>query len=265
MPCLQRLAVDICTEDVGLVTGQNFIRILSSSVVEIHLFIIYYFTKSHIEVNTLLSTWPTHIQITCLLNELNEYAVIHTIPCDLSLVMIPAKIANCMLAVTFQSTQSIVLHLPQLKRLHVKGICEIFHLVQAAPNLECLRINFNCLNVVLEDKSTCELLQKRIVDLEINRFQEIDSIQLDVIARKFNHLRDFSLSLESPTVFVDSLILKVLSLWKDKNLRGLYIRGLLTDEMNKNLRQWFINQSHLRQEDSFVVEYRTNWISMWLQ
>ncbi|CAF1134026.1 unnamed protein product [Rotaria sp. Silwood1] len=280
MPCLQRLALDLCTEDAHLVNGQNFIRILPSSVVEIHLFILYYFTKTNIEADTLLSTWPTYIQITCLPNKLHKYAVIHTIPCDLPSIMIPAKIANCMSVgseytrkvedlkifgeqcltdihlivqhfhqlrtltigsdnnseiLTVQSTQPIILHLPKLKCLRVKGTCEIFHLVQAAPNLECLRISLNCFNIALNDTSTCKLLEKRITDLEITRFQEIDEIQLDTIAEKFNHLRD------------------------------LYIRGLLTDEMRQDLRQWFINHSHLRQEDSFVVEYKRNWLSMWLE
>ena len=97
MPFLQRLTLDLCTEDVHFVDGQNFIRILPSSIVEIHLFIIYYFFDSHIEVDTLLSTWSTHVRITCLLDELNDYAIIHTIPCDLPVIIIPATIAKFML------------------------------------------------------------------------------------------------------------------------------------------------------------------------
>ncbi|CAF1041045.1 unnamed protein product [Rotaria sordida] len=282
MPSLQRLALNVRTEDA----------------------------QSHSEVDTLLSTWPIHIRITCLLDKSNKYAVIHTIPYDLFSIIIPATIANYMLAgseytrkvkdlkifgeqcstdiylivqhfhrlrtlaigseknskeLTSQSTQPIVLHLPKLKRLYVKGTYEIFHLVQAAPNLEHLQIDFNCLNIVLNDVSTCELLQKRIVHLEITNFREVDSIQLDTIAQKFNHLRDLSLVFENSTVFVDSLILQVLSLWKDKKLRSLYIRGSLTDEVDKNLRQWLIDHSHLCQEDLFVVKHMTNWIAMWLQ
>ncbi|CAF1009360.1 unnamed protein product [Rotaria sordida] len=282
MPSLQRLALNVRTEDA----------------------------QSHSEVDTLLSTWPIHIRITCFLDKSNKYAVIHTIPYDLFSIIIPATIANYMLAgseytrkvkdlkifgeqcstdihlivqhfhrlrtlaigseknskeLTSQSTQSIVLHLPKLKRLYVKGIYEIFHLVQAAPNLEHLQIDFNCLNIVLNDVSTCELLQKRIVHLEITNFREVDSIQLDTIAQKFNHLRDLSLVFENSTIFVDSLILQVLSLWKDKKLRSLYIRGSLTDEVDKNLRQWLIDHSHLCQEDLFVVKHMTNWIAMWLQ
>ncbi|CAF4103333.1 unnamed protein product [Rotaria sordida] len=98
MPSLQRLALDLCTEDEDLVNGQNFSSILPSSLVEIHFFIIYYFFRLHSEVVTLMSTWPTHIRITCLLNESNEYAIIHTIPCDLPSIIIPSKISKCMLA-----------------------------------------------------------------------------------------------------------------------------------------------------------------------
>ncbi|CAF1307660.1 unnamed protein product [Rotaria sordida] len=210
MPFLQRLALDLCTEDVHFVDGQNFIRILPSSIVEIHLFIIYYFFDSHIDVDTLLSTWSIHVQITCLLDEPNEYAIIHTIPCDLSVIFIPATIAKSML-------------------------------------------------------TGSKYTRKQIVHLEITDFQECASIPIGVIAQKFNHLRDLSLFLESPTVFVDSLILQVLSLWRDKNLRGFYIKGLLTDEISKNLRQWLIDHSHLRQEDSFIAEYDKNWTDIWLQ
>ncbi|CAF2698285.1 unnamed protein product [Rotaria sp. Silwood2] len=97
MPSLQRLALNLCTRDAHLVDGQNFIQILPLSLVEINLFIICYLICSDIEVDTLISTWPTHIRITCLLDEPSGYAVIHTIPCDFLSLVIPAKIANSML------------------------------------------------------------------------------------------------------------------------------------------------------------------------
>ncbi|CAF3609259.1 unnamed protein product [Rotaria sp. Silwood1] len=310
MPGLQRLALNLRTKDAYLVNGQYFMQILPASLIEIHLFIMYYFSRLHSEVDTLVSTWPTHIRITCLLDESNEYAIIHTIPCDLPSIMIPATIAKSMMAgseytrkvedliifgkqasidiylivqhfhqlrtltirlendsetVTFQSTQSIVLYLPKLKRLYVKGTHEIFHLVQAAPNLEYLNINFNYLNIVLNDASTCKLLQQRIVHIHITHFQEEDIIHLDAIIQKLNLLRDISLSLKNPKVFVDLLILRMLALWKDKNFRALYVRGSVTDDVSKNFRQWLIDHSHLREEDSFIVDYKNNWILLWLQ
>lgn len=116
--------------------------------------------------------------------------------------------------VTSQATQPIALHLPHLKRLHVNRIHEIFHVVQAAPNLDCLKIDLDSLKIVLDDIATCELLQKRVVQLKVTNIQEIDSIPLNIIAQKFNNLRDLSLCVEEPTVFIDSLTLAVLSMWE---------------------------------------------------
>ncbi|CAF4560737.1 unnamed protein product [Rotaria magnacalcarata] len=119
--------------------------------------------------------------------------------------------------------------------------------------------------MVLDDVSTCELLQKRVVQLKITNIQDVDSIPLDIIAQKFNNLRDLSLWVEKPTVFIDSLTLTVLSMWKDKNLRSFYIKGSLTDEAAKNVSEWLMNHSHLDDEDSFLVEYDAKWITVWYQ
>ncbi|CAF4050111.1 unnamed protein product [Rotaria sp. Silwood2] len=279
MPSLQRLALDLRTKDPCLVNGQNFIQILPPSLIEIHLFIIYYFTESPVEVDTLLSTWSPHIRMTCLLDKSNEYAVIHTIPCGLSSIIIPATIDNSMM-VGWEYTRIvtnlkiygeqcstdvhlIVQHFHRLRKLTI-GSEYNSKAFQAAPNLRSLSIDLNCLNTALDDVCTCELLQQRIEYLKISHFREIDSIQLDTIAQKFKHLRDLGLSLDDSSIIVDSLILKVLLLWKDKNLRSLYIYGSVTDEVSKNLRQWLINHSHLRQEDSFCVGYVINWFLIWL-
>ncbi len=42
-----------------------------------------------------------------------------------------------------QPTQRIVLHLSQLKQLRVVGVCELFDLIEAAPNLDDLSIQEN--------------------------------------------------------------------------------------------------------------------------
>ncbi|CAF3525259.1 unnamed protein product [Rotaria sp. Silwood1] len=89
---------------------------------------------------------------------------------------------------------------------------------------------------------------------QFNVPSDIDSFELDIIARNFIHLRDIDLLLEDPPIVIDSLVLRMTSLWKDKNLRSFCIKGLLTDEASKNPRQWLINHSHLRQEDSFAVD-----------
>ncbi|CAF2802493.1 unnamed protein product [Rotaria sp. Silwood2] len=138
MPSLQRLALNLSSKDAHLVNGQNFIKILPSSLVEIHLFIMYFFYGSHMEVNNLLSTWPTHIQITCLPDKPNEYAVIHTIPCSLPLIVIPGTLANSMLVgseytrqvrdlrirgeQSFTDIHLIVQHFHRLRKLNIGSI-----------------------------------------------------------------------------------------------------------------------------------------------
>ncbi|CAF2124855.1 unnamed protein product [Rotaria magnacalcarata] len=310
MPFLQRLVLDISTEDKHVVHGEKFIQVLPSLLVEIHLFIMYYLSTSDNETDTTFSTWPSYIRVIRLSHESTRRGVIHTVPCDLFSMFIPAYAASNMMvgskytrkvhylkicgeqclddihlilqhfrqlrtltigsaynshAIPPQLTQPIVLHLPHLKRLNVTGINEIFHLVEAAPNLDYLKIDSNSLNMALDDTGTCELLQKRIVHLEVTNIQEIDSIPLDIIAQKFNNLRDIFLWVEKSTVFIDSLILAVLSMWKDKSLRSFYIKGSLTDDVSKNLSQWLMNHSHLDSEDLFLVEYDSTWITVWSQ
>lgn len=146
----------------------------------------------------------------------------------------------------------------------MRGTCDLFPIVQSAPNLENIKMEFNCFNDILNNTNACELLQKRIVHLELTDIQDFSLIPLDKIATIFNNLRDLSLWLENLSVFIDSLILKVLSMWKDKNLRSLYMKGKLTDEVSQNLQQWLIDHSHLTQEDLFFVEYESNWTVIWL-
>lgn len=156
------------------------------------------------------------------------------------------------------------LYLPHLLNLHVTGPCDIFRIVQAAPNLQYLRTDFDCLNTLLNITATCELLQKRIVHLELVRIREVDWFHLNNCAQKLPNIRNLIVSLENPTVYIDSLILQILSLWAD-NLCSLCINGSLTPETDQNLCQWLINHSHLRQENSFFIENTRNRISLWLK
>ncbi|CAF2629591.1 unnamed protein product [Rotaria sp. Silwood2] len=97
MPSLRKLALDLSTEDACLVNGDNFATILPASLVNLNLFIIYVLPESYNQLNNLPVTWPSHIPIACLLNECHRYAIIHTIPCDLSSIVIAAQISKQML------------------------------------------------------------------------------------------------------------------------------------------------------------------------
>ncbi|CAF2180721.1 unnamed protein product [Rotaria magnacalcarata] len=56
MPSLQRLVLDISTKDKHVVHGEKFIQVLPSTLIEIHLFIMYYLSTSGNETDTILST-----------------------------------------------------------------------------------------------------------------------------------------------------------------------------------------------------------------
>ncbi|CAF2028148.1 unnamed protein product [Rotaria magnacalcarata] len=280
MPFLQRLTLNLSTEDKHFTNGKKFNEVLPSSLIAIHLFIMYYLSTSGSETDTILSTWPSYIRVIRLLHESNRYGVIHTVPCDLSSMFIPAYEASSILTSSIYTRNVeclkicgkqflldihlIVQHFHQIRTLTI-GPSYRLRAIQVAPNLDCLKIDLGSLKMVLDDVSTCELLQKRVVQLKITNIQDVDSIPLDIIAQKFNNLRDLSLWVEKPTVFIDSLTLTVLSMWKDKNLRSFYIKGSLTDEAAKNVSEWLMNHSHLDDEDSFLVEYDTKWITVWYQ
>ncbi|CAF1388012.1 unnamed protein product [Rotaria sordida] len=135
MPCLQKLALNLFTEDTCLLNGQNLAVILPKSLVNLNLFIIYFLLRSSIPSDTLLVTWPNHIPIGYLLSECHRYAIIHTIPCDLFSITIPARMSEQMLTgwEYMQNVQHltiygnaystdipmIVQHFHQLRTLHI--------------------------------------------------------------------------------------------------------------------------------------------------
>lgn len=96
MPSLQRLALDLPTTDYNLINGNNFLKVLPLSLVEIHFFIIYKHLMSPQEIDNLVSTWPNYPQIACLEYKSADYMVIHTMPCDFISINIPASVAKKM-------------------------------------------------------------------------------------------------------------------------------------------------------------------------
>ena len=80
MPSLQRLALDLRTDDRRLVNEEDLITILPSSLIKIDFFIRYYFSKSKSETN-ISTTFPSaRFPIACLLDEPRNRFLIHTIP-----------------------------------------------------------------------------------------------------------------------------------------------------------------------------------------
>ncbi|CAF3464744.1 unnamed protein product [Rotaria sp. Silwood1] len=259
MPSLHRLTLDLYTDDERLANGQNLVIVLPLSLVEIQLFILYYFSESPIKTDSLLATWPKHIPVSCWLNEPDQYTIIHTIPYNVHSILIPTAIATMM-----QFTEAVDLHLPRLKRLHVEGKCELLRLLKAAPRLYDLSIDFNCFNTIIDNESIYELLQQRIVCLEIFRLRDIHTLRLDVILKRFTHIRHLVLSVQDSTIFIDSPISQAGDMSKEEKRIYVCIKGPLSEKAKKALHKWLIDHSHTQINDAFAIDYQNEWIHFWV-
>jgi hypothetical protein len=166
--------------------------------------------------------------------------------------------------VVTQSIPSIVLHLPKLKQLKITGSCELFDLIKAAPNLDDLAIDFYCYKKIINDESICKLLKEQIVRLTLFRLEDLDAIKLDYIINQFKNLRQMILCVKDSSVVIDSLVLQALELWREEELMYLFIKGTLSLDGNKKLRQWFIDHSDSGREISLTMNQPSGDIHLWI-
>jgi hypothetical protein len=124
-------------------------------------------------------------------------------------------------------------------------------------------IYFDCLKILIDDECTCRLLQTRILRLNIIDWVDVKSDLLQRISKIFCSLRHLVITLKDSAVLIDDFVLTILSLWKDKSRLSLDVKGSLSEETSRNLRQWIINHSHIKAEDSFATEYNDNWFDLW--
>jgi hypothetical protein len=96
MPCLQRLALDFRTDDKRLVSEEDLLTILPSSIIKLDFFIRYYVheSKSATEVSPTFSS--VQFPIACLLDEPRHRFFVHTLPCDLYSAILTATISKQM-------------------------------------------------------------------------------------------------------------------------------------------------------------------------
>ncbi|CAF0737374.1 unnamed protein product [Adineta steineri] len=175
---------------------------------------------------------------------------------------IDAKDKSQILSLPLKS-ESINFKLPFLKQIEIFGIFELFPLFNVAPNIDYMIIYFDCLKLLLNDESTCHLLQTQVVRLNIVNWEDIESDLIERISEIFCSLRHLVIVLKDSKILIDDFVLKVLSLWKGKSRLSIDIKGLLSKETSENLRQWIITHSHMREEDSFAVECNDNWFDLW--
>ncbi len=168
----------------------------------------------------------------------------------------------CIVTLPPQS-KPINLKLPFLKHIEISGICKLFPVLNAAPNVDYMIIYFDCLKTLVDDESTCHLLQTQIIRLNVIDWVDVKSDLLKRISQIFSSLRHLVITMKDSTLLIDDFLLEILSLWKEKSRLSLDIKGSLSEETKKNLRQWIINHSHIRTEDSFAIEYNDNWFDFW--
>ena len=136
-------------------------------------------------------------------------------------------------------------------------------LLNAAPNLDYLAVCFECLETLLADDATCQLLRTRIIRLNITDWTDVQSTILQRLADVFRSLRHLVISLKDTSVLIDDFILTILSLWKGRLRLSLDVKGRLSDKLKENLQQWIIDHTHLTANDSFAIECNENWFDLW--
>ncbi|CAF3992299.1 unnamed protein product [Rotaria sp. Silwood1] len=157
-----------------------------------------------------------------------------------------------------------LLWLPCLKRLQVYGIFELLILISAAPNLNHLCVDYDCLASQLDNKSICNLFERQIIRLDICDWTSIEPDALQRIVQVFRSLNHLVIVPQDSAILIDWIPLTLLKFWNSKELPSLSVNGSPSDEAKKNLRQWLIENIHLLTEDSFGVEYQDGWFNLWL-
>lgn len=98
MPSLQRLKLDLRTQDKYLIQEETLFSILPSSLEKIYFFIRYYYSESNFEMNTLSTSWSTNCPINCMLENIRDRILLHTVPMGLNSIILSAAMGKHMLS-----------------------------------------------------------------------------------------------------------------------------------------------------------------------
>lgn len=117
---------------------------------------------------------------------------------------------------------------------------------------------------MLDNDSTHHLLQRGIQRLIIRDWIDMRLDLIERITQICGSLYHMHITMKVSTLVIDSFVLSILPLWKDKPKISLGIEGLLSKEASTNIRQWIIDNSYLTEEHLFAVQYRNNCFQIWL-
>lgn len=158
--------------------------------------------------------------------------------------------------------QSVMLNLPHLKQLNVTGTCSLFDILKAAPNLDDLIIDFDCLNTLIDDEPTRDLLQQRITRLEIRYQTDIQSDSFQRLIHIFCRLIHLCVVLKSSKTLFESSLSIILAQSNIKQLNAIVVGGEISDGININ-RQWVVDRTPLTMDDIFVVNVSNGYFILW--
>lgn len=140
MPSLQRLALDLRTDDKRLVTEEDLSTILPLSLNKIDFFIRYYYPKSTSDVAASIKFSSTRFPIACLLDKPRNRFLIHTLPCDLHSAILTTTISEQMLT-GWKYTQ-------QIEDLYIYDITFLLDILLILQHFRRLRV----LSIDMKDK-----------------------------------------------------------------------------------------------------------------
>ena len=159
--------------------------------------------------------------------------------------------------------QPTMLYLPHLKELEVSGICALSNILKAAPNLDELIISFDCLKILMDDESTCDLLQQRIIHLDVGNWASSESDLFQRVMHTLCRVRYLCVRPTRSIILTESILSTILAQSNIDQLTRLTIVAIASEDVNKNLRQLVIDHTHLTIDDSFVVNYFGNCFVLW--
>jgi len=144
-------------------------------------------------------------------------------------------------------------------------------LLEISPNLHHLEVNYEFLRPLLDDESVCLLLKHRItrIYILITTSTNLESIisSISRLPSIFLSLKHFYFCLENFSQSSELLILSVfkyLSEWNCLISFGVVDAGLKEELFPKDLQQWVLENSTLREQNSFAVDYSDDAFRLWL-
>jgi hypothetical protein len=152
--------------------------------------------------------------------------------------------------------------------VNIEDFCK---LLEGSPNLYCLYIDDGFLSPLLNNKSVCHIVQRRIthlyVTISLSNTHESTVSLITHLASIFPLLKHLYIWMENSSQSDESLIVTVfnyLSVWNA--LISFVTVGIIIKEeiLTKGLRQWVIENSSLHDTNSFIVDYFDERFRLWL-